>query len=240
MSFRSFIVTTIVLAFSVVFSMAFKIMRQEKNAEKPELIYVGDAMCSWCYGFSPEITATKEHFKNELEFKLLNGGLRPYTKEPMDAEMKKFLEKHWKEVAKISGQPFSYHILADSSRFVYDTEPAARAVATVRKLKPGSEFDFFKKVQNSFYVKNRNTSDINTYLELLPEFNIDEDLFRETFNSQQMKQTIAAEFKQVETLGVTGFPAVLLKINGQYLMISNGYSKRGEVIKEIEKALAKK
>lgn len=125
-------------------------MRQEKNAEMPELIYVGDAMCSWCYGFSPEITATKEHFKNKLEFKLLNGGLRPYTKEPMDAEMKRFLEKHWKEVAKISCQAFSYHILADSSRFVYDTEPAARAVATVRKLKPGSEFDFFKRFKILF------------------------------------------------------------------------------------------
>ncbi len=239
MSFRSFIVTVIVLAVTVVFTMAFK-MRHEKYAEKPELIYVGDAMCSWCYGFSPEITATKEHFKNELEFKLLNGGLRPYTKEPMDAEMKKFLGKHWKEVAKVSGQPFAYNILADSSRFVYDTEPAARAVATVRKLKPGSEFDFFKKVQNSFYVKNRNMADINTYLELLPDFNIDKELFKETFNSQQMKQAIAEEFKQVEALGVTGFPAVLLKVNGQYLMISNGYSKKGEVIKEIEKALAKK
>ncbi|GAL85280.1 hypothetical protein MYP_2509 [Sporocytophaga myxococcoides] len=239
MSFRSFIVTAIVLALTVISTMAFKI-RQKKDSEKPELIYVGDAMCSWCYGFSPEITATKEHFKNKLEFKLLNGGLRPYTKEPMDAEMKRFLKKHWKEVSKVSGQPFAYNILADSSSFIYDTEPAARAIATVRKLKPGSEFEFFKKVQNSFYVKNRNTSDINTYLELLPEFGIDKDLFRETFNSQQMKQAIAAEFKQIEVLGVTGFPAVLLKVNGQYIMISSGYSKSGEVINEIDKVLAKK
>ncbi|MBO9703773.1 MAG: DsbA family protein [Sporocytophaga sp.] len=239
MSFRSFITLAIVIAVTVVFSLAFKV-RQENNALKPQLIYVGDVMCSWCYGFSPEITAVKERFKDEVDFKLLNGGLRPYTKEPMDAEMKKFLRQHWKEVKKASGQPFSYNILADSSRFVYDTEPAARAVATVRKLKPGSEFEFFKKVQNSFYVENRNTSDINTYLELLPQFNINKESFKEIFNSEQMKQAVAEEFKHAEALGVSGFPAVLLNKDGQYIMIANGYSKRGEVIRAIEKALEKK
>lgn len=238
MSFKSFILTAIVIAVTV-FAMAFKV-RQKNDTAKPELVYVGDVMCSWCYGFSPEITAVKERFKDELDFKLLNGGLRPYTKEPMDAEMKKFLRQHWKEVTKASGQPFGYNILADSSRFVYNTEPAARAVATVRKLKPGSEFEFFKKAQNSFYVKNRNTSDINTYLELLPEFNIDKESFKENFNSEQMKQAVAGEFKQAELLGVTGFPAVLLNKDGQYIMITNGYSKRGDVIRVIEKALEKK
>ncbi|WP_051312924.1 DsbA family protein [Sporocytophaga myxococcoides] len=239
MSFKSLIATAIVIVVIAVFSMAFK-LRQENNIIKPELIYVGDVMCSWCYGFSPEITAVKEHFKDEVDFKLLNGGLRPNTKEPMDAEMKKFLRQHWKEVTKATGQPFSYNMLADSSKFVFNTEPAARAVATVRKLKPGSEFEFFKRVQNSFYVKNRNTSDINTYLELLPEFNIDRESFKESFNTEQMKQSVAGEFKQAESLGVSGFPAVLLNVNGQYIMITNGYSKRGEVIRVIEKALGKK
>jgi len=239
MSFRSFIVTAIVIAVTAVFTMAFK-LRQENNTVKPELIYVGDVMCSWCYGFSPEITAVKERFKDEVDFKLLNGGLRPYTKEPMDAEMKKFLRQHWKEVTKTSEQPFEYNILADSSRFIYNTEPPARAIATVRKLKPGLEFEFFKKVQNSFYVKNKNTSDINTYLELLPEFNIDKESFKENFNSEQMKLAVAGEFKQAEALGVSGFPAVLLNKDGQYIVITNGYSKRGEVIRAIEKALGKK
>jgi putative protein-disulfide isomerase len=214
--------------------------RERSTSEKPELIYVGDAMCSWCYGFSPEISAVKDHFKDAVEFKLLNGGLRPYARNAMDAEMKKFLRQHWKEVTRLTGQSFSYSILDDSSTFVYNTEPPARAIATVRKLKPGAEFDFFKQVQNAFYVKNRNTSDIATYLELLSEFSIDPETFKSLYNSEEMKQVIAEEFKKVETLGVRGFPALLLHKDGQYIRITDGYAKRGEVIKSIEKVLNKK
>ncbi len=53
-----------------------------------KLIYFGDPMCSWCYGFAPEL---KEIISNlpEVEFQLILGGLRPYGKEPIKG-MKKF------------------------------------------------------------------------------------------------------------------------------------------------------
>ena len=73
------------------------------------LIYVGDAMCSWCYGFA----RTLEELLNDpgeaapLQLALVMGGLRPFTTEPMSAARADELAGHWQQVAQASGQPFT-------------------------------------------------------------------------------------------------------------------------------------
>ena len=133
--------------------------------EKPVLIYIGDPMCSWCYGFSPEITKAKEELESTVDFLLIMGGLRPNGTETM-ADLGDFLKEHWDHVNQRSEMPFNYDILKDES-FVYDTEPPCRAVVTMRKLNPKKEFDFFKEVQRAFYYENKNTKDGNTYIEMM-------------------------------------------------------------------------
>ena len=64
--------------------------------DKTTIIYVGDPMCSWCYGFSPEITKVKEQFPL-LDFRIVLGGLRPNGKEEING-MADFLKKHWEHV----------------------------------------------------------------------------------------------------------------------------------------------
>jgi len=125
------------------------------SQSKPKLIYFGDPMCSWCYGFSPEMEKAIDSLSSEVDFQMVMGGLRPYNTETMK-DLGDFLQHHWEEVGSRSGQSFSYEILKDTS-FVYDTEPACRAVVLMRELKPEKEFEFFHKVQNAFYFKNKNT-----------------------------------------------------------------------------------
>ena len=112
--------------------------------DKTTIIYIGDPMCSWCYGFAPEITKVKEHY-SDFDFRLVMGGLRPNGTETMK-DLDSFLKHHWKDVNKASNQPFKYDILDDKS-FVYDTEPACRATVVVRAMAPEKEFEFFKAIQ---------------------------------------------------------------------------------------------
>ena len=45
---------------------------------EPELIYVGDPMCSWCWGMAPALQAFAAHaLQQELAFSVVLGGLRP-------------------------------------------------------------------------------------------------------------------------------------------------------------------
>ena len=61
------------------------------------------------------------------------GGLRPFNTQPTTAEFKEMLRGHWRHVATASGLPFSETVL-ERDDFIYDTEPACRAVVTARDM----------------------------------------------------------------------------------------------------------
>lgn len=202
------------------------------------LIYVADPMCSWCYGFSPEITIIKNEFEETMGFQLVMGGLRPGGTEVMDADMKKFLSHHWDQVNRRTGQPFNHNILDDKT-FVYDTEPAARAVVTTRILAPEKEFDYFKKVQTAFYADNKNTNETATFVALAKEMGMDEKKFEELFTSDTLEHETAADFLFARKLRATGFPTLLVKKGDTYHVITVGYDKHEKLIRKINKVLEK-
>ncbi len=63
-----------------------------------QLIYVGDPMCSWCWGFAPVKRRIEEQCQGRAEVSLVVGGLRPFTTEPQDDQRKTFLREHWQEI----------------------------------------------------------------------------------------------------------------------------------------------
>ncbi len=59
------------------------------QSEKQEIIYVGDPMCSWCWGISPALTELRDHFaKEKIAFKVIVGGLRPGGGDPPTMTLK--------------------------------------------------------------------------------------------------------------------------------------------------------
>ncbi|MEN8927916.1 MAG: DsbA family protein [Flavobacteriales bacterium] len=208
------------------------------NKDEHSVIYVGDTMCSWCYGFAPEMDKfIKSH--PELKVRLVQGGLRPGNTELIYG-LQDFLLSHWKEIEQKTNQPFKYGILKNQT-FVYDTEPASRAVIVARMIDETKEWDFFKKVQIAFYKENKDTSKIDTYLEIAKEMGLDEKKFAELFDTDEAKYGTKSDFQLANEMGVKGFPSVVIKMKDQFFMISNGYREVKEleevyqrVLKEVE------
>ena len=67
------------------------------------LIYVGDPMCSWCYGFGVPLGQLLERFP-ELPVQLVLGGLRAYNTQVMDAALKADQSAAWVDVSGLPGQ----------------------------------------------------------------------------------------------------------------------------------------
>jgi len=42
--------------------------------EKVKLIYYFDALCGWCFGFSPVISQLEKEFEDRLNFEVISGG----------------------------------------------------------------------------------------------------------------------------------------------------------------------
>lgn len=196
--------------------MNFDWIKEEENA----LIYVGDTMCSWCYGFANNLDGFIAAHP-ELKLRLVQGGLRPNNVEKV-VDMAEMLKSHWVEIHERTGQPFSHDILSDPD-FIYDTEPASRAVVVVRMIDPTKEYDFFKAVQTAFYRDNKKTNQIDTYLDIAKELNIDTVQFKELFESDEAKYNTKADFQLSAEMGIKGFPSCIIKKGTEFIMLSNGF-----------------
>jgi putative protein-disulfide isomerase len=179
-----------------------------------------------------------DSLSGKVDFQMVMGGLRPYNTETMK-DLGDFLQHHWEEVSQRSGQAFGYEILKDTS-FVYDTEPACRAVVLMRNLQPQSEFEFFKKIQQSFYEKNKNTNLTETYSELAEDFGLKKADFAQQFESKEMKEKVKADFQYAGQVGVRSFPTVVLRDGDQYYLIAQGYVKSKQIIEKCNQIISNK
>lgn len=197
-----------------------------------EVIYIGDPMCSWCWGMEPGLrTLHKAAAEAGLPYTILVGGLRPGGGEAWDDAMRQFLRHHWEEVWTRTGQPFSYELLDDKERsFDYDTEPPCRAVVIAREMlleredEESALHDFFAGIQHHFYADNADPGQVDFYREICAQTGLDFAVFSERFASEEARQATYAEFNMVREWGVSGFPTVVLRKGRELHLITSGYA----------------
>jgi putative protein-disulfide isomerase len=197
------------------------------TASPVSLVYIGDPMCSWCYGFGVPLAQLLGRFP-ELPLQIVLGGLRAYNTQVMDAALKAKLRGAWASVAERSGQPFS-EALFEREDFIYDTEPACRAVVTVREHAPRLALAMYHAIQQAFYADGRDTTKAAVLGEIWDEVHgrtkeawghID---FLRDFDSEAMRQRTCDDFAQARQWGVQGFPTLLAVMGGQAQFLTSGY-----------------
>ncbi len=207
-----------------------------------KLIYVGDPMCSWCYGFGKEMSALTERHP-ELTLSILVGGLRAGATDVLDDNGKQFRLAHWARVEESSGLPFNRKALMARQNFVYDTEPVCRAVVTARHLAPeANQLAVFRALQRAFYVDGLDTTDGAVLARVaVAELDgqgaaVDAATFQAAWSHTAMIVATRTEFQQVRAMGVRGFPALLLEADGQRIEISPGYAHVDQLERQLNAA----
>lgn len=186
------------------------------------LRYFADPMCSWCWGFTDTFTRIRDQFDKNFQFALVMGGLRPYTEQTVTDTFRQEILHHWHDVHNMTGQNFSFEG-AMPEGFIYDTEPPARAVLTVGKLKPGTGFEFFSTVQQAFYLDQTDVTQSKQLAELASEFGIEQPAFIELFKSKEMRVLTQQHFIQTRQFGVRGFPTLLVGSEEKHTVFTSGY-----------------
>ena len=200
------------------------------------VLYFGDPMCSWCWGFAPELSKINAAIAGKAQLHLVMGGLRPGTVEPWDAKMRDYIRHHWQEVADKTGQPFDFSRF-DDARFVYDTEPACRALVAVRSLDPERALPFYEALQRGFYAQGLNATDSDVLATIAQSVGLDRTRFIDAFNHPDVRAKVAFDFSRTRAFGVSGFPSVLCADNGQYAFLSLGYGSYETVAARLQEWL---
>ena len=195
------------------------------------LVYFADPMCSWCWGFAPVISAIAAAFGDTLPIRLVMGGLRPGTTEPMAEAAKAELRGHWAHVTEASGQPFGPSGL-DQEGFVYDTDPAARAVVAMRRRAPGRALDFLEAVQRGFYADGLNVADAGALGALAARFDQDAEAFAADLSSEAVKEETWRDYAVSRGAGVSGFPTLIFgpQADGTYVAVTRGFQPAAQVL----------
>ncbi|RZT11035.1 putative protein-disulfide isomerase [Duganella sp. CF402] len=205
-----------------------------------KLLYVGDPMCSWCYGFGKEMTELMA-MHPALELEIIVGGVRAGATDVLDRAGKEFRLGHWARVEAQSGLPFNREALMARENFVYDTEPVCRAVVAARKLAPQADLlAVFRALQQAFYVDGLDTTNgrvlagvVAAQLQLAAE-----DVLRVWQDSDTILQT-KADFVRARALGVRSFPALLLDTGKGVAEVSGGYAHAAQLHHQLQALLTR-
>jgi putative protein-disulfide isomerase len=189
-----------------------------------DLVYFADPMCSWCYGFGPELTEVieQESLHRPVKLDVIMGGLRAYNTTPMEADAKRTTRAHWQQVQEKTGLRFDATAL-DAEGFVYDTEPACRAVVTARHLNASVALDLLHAIQRAFYAEGRDVTDRDVLVAVARESGLNAAAFEQGFESQAMKEATRDDFVLTQRVGVTGFPTLCVDAGRRLLLINAGF-----------------
>jgi putative protein-disulfide isomerase len=202
------------------------------------LVYIADPMCSWCYGFGPELAALLEGLPG-LPIEVVVGGLRPYNKEVMNESLKTTLLEHWHKVAEQTGLPFDFNGL-NRDNFIYNTEPACRAVVTARMLAPETQLYVFHEIQRAFYSEGKDVTQGDVLAAICATamtesgHAMDAATFLTTWNSEEAIRATNEDFLQAHRWEITGFPTLVLERDGQLDMVTSGYMAMPTLIETLQ------
>ena len=194
-----------------------------------ELVYIGDPMCTWCWGMAPVVARLPDYCEQRgAAFSIVAGGLAPGGGYRWDERFKTFLRDEWVHVGKSTGQPFAFGLL-ERDHFNYDTEPACRAVVVARSMLAERDrnarilADFFAALQRRFFFDNLDPATLEFYRDPSAQVGLDFETFIKRFQGDEARQDVQRDFRLNRSWGVRGFPSFALLRGDAVDVIASGY-----------------
>lgn len=192
------------------------------------LVYVMDPLCSWCWGFAPAVQALIDQAAQAgIATHVVLGGLRT-GQTALDSATRGRILEHWHSVEAATGQPFRFEG-AMPPGFVYDTEPACRAVVAVRRIDERLAWPMARGIAQAFYRDGLDVTRTATLVDVAEAAGVPRIRFAETFDLAATAQATQADFSWSHSLGISGFPTLLAERDRQFALLTNGYQPLEEL-----------
>lgn len=192
---------------------------------KPTLIYVYDPLCGWCYGFHPVMEKLQKRFSDRIIIDVKVGGLAVGDRAQTINDGFSYIKDGLQQVEKSTGIEFgrNFRLLVDEGSYMYDSMPPCRAQKTMNELAPHQALSFAESLQDALFQEGKNLNEWPTYEELIDNYDIDPVDFKSRFESDDLKNDLIDEFRWCRNHGATGFPTLLIQIEGETSVMTRGY-----------------
>jgi putative protein-disulfide isomerase len=207
--------------------------------EKPQLMYVYDPLCGWCYGFSPVVQQLKNRYAGQVTWSIYSGGLAIGERAIPIKEKFSYIKGALQTVANTTGVEFGdgFRQLLEEGSYIYNSEPPCVALTVVKSLQGEDPIAFAHDLHHVFFYEGKSLNELETYLPLVEKQGVDISAFVNYFNTDEARRKTHEEFRFVHEIGISGYPALVLVNGEQGYLLASGYQKYEPLVNAIDKLL---
>jgi putative protein-disulfide isomerase len=200
-----------------------------------KLIYIYDAVCGWCYGFTPVIQQLQAQFGADMEFEILSGGMILSANRRPASAMYTYIQDAHKRVEATTGIQFGKAFLDEylQTDDIIDSEKPGVALTVFKQYQPENAVSFAHDMQMALNYEGKSLNDDQTYATLLEKYQIPAQEFLAKMQEDENKYATQQEFNIVQQWGITGFPAAILDNGEQLYLIARGYTPLERMLETI-------
>jgi len=197
-----------------------------------KILYAYDALCGWCYGFSPAMEAFYQKHQNEVEFEVLSGGMVTGDRIGPIGEVASYIRWAYLEVEKAAGVKFGGAFLKnilEEGTTIFTSVPPAIALSVFKSYQADKAVLFASALQKAIYHDGLAPEDIEAYGPLAETFGIDGETFTQQMAEDKFLAQAQKEFYRTQQLGVQGFPTVWAEVENNFYPLTRGYTPLAEL-----------
>lgn len=227
-------------------------MRFSRVGIRWRLIYVYDALCPWCFAFTPVVRELASHFGKILDYEVLSGGMLrgDQVRVVGGSEEAERLRERYERIEEIAGIRFGNRFFESIARGerLFDSEPPAIALAAFREIvheevedrDPGIlEIDFAHRILRALFVEGEDLNSPALYRGLAAEFGIDGERFHAEATGPEARDRAIYNFTLARQLEADAYPRLYLQTAIDYFhLIARGYSNFDRVRGIVESILS--
>jgi len=207
---------------------------------RPKILYIYDALCGWCYGFSPVMQALFAAYQERVDFDVLSGGMILEDRVGSINEKAPFIKTAYRHVEEVTGVLFGEAFLKDmmeSGAMQLNSLKPGLALTTLKAIDSSQAVPFARALQRAVYFDGRHPDGWEMYASLAETIGLRGDDFVNQMQEETVLQQTQAEFEAVKKMSIYGFPTVLW-IDGQSgYVLTRGYSPLSALKKSVEQLL---
>lgn len=212
----------------------------EFGHDKPAFFYFYDALCGWCYGFSPIVHQLYQHFRSEMDLEVISGGMITGDRVGRIGEVAGYINEAYRTVEERTGVTFGSDFLNGTlaeGKAVFTSVPAAVAMAIAKERVPDKQAEFAHLLQRAVYFDGIPPAEIKAYAPYAEQIGIDGPSFTKMMKDLAYRQKAEAEFQITAQIGVRGFPTCFMKTGDEFHLIATGYRPLSEMLTAVQQVL---
>ncbi len=202
-------------------------LKNPMQENKTKILYFYDALCGWCYGFSPVMTEIRQNYGDKFDFEIVSGGLKLESGVGPIGEVAPYIKAGaYKTVEERCGVKFGEDFIngpLEEGNMIMNSFPPAVALSIVKEKMPDRAFEFGSMLHRAVYVDGMHPEHLQDYGRYAEKIGLDGTQFVKDLSDPKYQNAALQDISLTKNYGISGFPTLVVIKDEKASLLSNGY-----------------